>query len=728
MSIAVLCNEADLATGTGSSTETSLLEAAVEAGLDYRVERKRYPLRAVRRRREGEHWMATTHAAGPDAALIGMKGAPEQVLARVDRWVRGGRMKPLTEADKRQVTAANDRLAARGLRVLALAFKPSGGGEGPGYQGFVLAGLVALTDPIRQGVPEAIHACRRAGIRPVIITGDHARTAAAIYGELGRENGPARIFDASHVGELAGDEMKSLVRDVDVFARVSPRDKYRIVRALQASGEVVAMTGDGINDAAALRAADIGVAMGARGTDVARDVADVVLVGDDFDGIVAAIEQGRTIHANIGKSLRFLLATNVSEILVTLGGLALGIPRPMSAIQFLWINLLSDVAPALALAVEPAEPDTMTQPPRDPAAPMLPRAALVEIGRDAGILAATALAAHGIGVAGDHRGLLDPDHRPAAPRAHLPLSPRLDGQRTPARHGRGHDRGPDRGDDPAPAARAAGPHAARPGRLGAGPRRSHAPPAGARDRPKRVDQRSTERAKENAMTPSKGPRRARGRRTTGPARGPRAARRIDAERSGRRPRSRITSTEIVAVGVLNLVKSTIVTAVAGAQDVGAALAEAGVSAVRGAIRAAREIGADIGAVAREAIRGTVAAAGEIGGDVAAVARSAARGAVKAAGELGEDVATVARRAVEGSAAAAKDLGVDVAGLARSAAEGAIEAADRIGTAAGRAVRATLSGSVGGVRSLAGGARATRRRARAAATTAGPRRRKKTAAR
>jgi Ca2+-transporting ATPase len=399
MSIAVLCNEADLATGTGSSTETSLLEAAVEAGLDYRVERKRYPLRAVRRRREGEHWMATTHAAGPDAALIGMKGAPEQVLARVDRWVRGGRMQPLTEADKRQVTAANDRLAARGLRVLALAFKPSGGGEGPGYQGFVLAGLVALTDPIRQGVPEAIHACRRAGIRPVIITGDHARTAAAIYGELGRENGPARIFDASHVGELAGDEMKSLVRDVDVFARVSPRDKYRIVRALQASGEVVAMTGDGINDAAALRAADIGVAMGARGTDVARDVADVVLVGDDFDGIVAAIEQGRTIHANIGKSLRFLLATNVSEILVTLGGLALGIPRPMSAIQFLWINLLSDVAPALALAVEPAEPDTMTQPPRDPAAPMLPRAALVEIGRDAGILAATALAAHGIGVA-----------------------------------------------------------------------------------------------------------------------------------------------------------------------------------------------------------------------------------------------------------------------------------------------------------------------------------------
>ena len=403
MSVAVLCNEAELALGdgqaSGSSTERSLLDAALEAGLDYRDERDRYPLRGVRRRREGEHWMATTHDAGSEATLIAMKGAPEQVLARVDRWVRGGRLQALTPADKRQAVAANDRLAARGLRVLALAFRAAGAQEPSRYDGFVLAGLVALTDPIRQGVPEAIHACRRAGIRPVIITGDHARTAAAVYGELGRGNGHARIFDASHVGELGAEEMKALVREVDVFARVSPRDKYRIVRALQACGEVVAMTGDGINDAAALRAADIGVAMGERGTDVARDVADVVLVSDDFDGIVAAIEQGRTIQANIGKSLRFLLATNVSEILVTLGGLALGIPRPMSAIQFLWINLLSDVAPALALAVEPAEPDTMSQPPRDPATPMLPRSALLEIGRDAGILAVTALGAHGVGLA-----------------------------------------------------------------------------------------------------------------------------------------------------------------------------------------------------------------------------------------------------------------------------------------------------------------------------------------
>jgi Ca2+-transporting ATPase len=321
------------------------------------------------------------------------------VLARVDAWIQDGRAQAMSLAARREVTAMYDGLALRGLRLLALAFKPMTAMEEPTYDGLVLAGLVALTDPIRPGVPEAIRACRRAGIRPVVITGDHARTAAAVYGELGRGNGNARIFDASHLGDVGADEMRALVRHVDVFARVSPRDKYRIVRALQAGGEIVAMTGDGINDAAALRAADIGVAMGARGTDVARDVADVVLVGDDFSGIVTAIEQGRTIHSNIGKSLRFLLATNVSEILVTLGGLALGVRHPMSALQFLWINLLSDVAPALALAVEPAETDVMARPPRDPQAPLLPRSAVIEIGRDASLLAATALAAHGIGLA-----------------------------------------------------------------------------------------------------------------------------------------------------------------------------------------------------------------------------------------------------------------------------------------------------------------------------------------
>ena len=402
LQIAVLCNEATLgddgAEGRGSSTESALLSAARLAGLDYRDERRRHPLRDIRRRGERDNWMATVHDED-GRLLIAMKGAPEQVIVRCDRWLQQGVPEPLTAETRRTLLELNDQIAARGLRVLALAVGEVGALDEGCYDGLIWLGLVALTDPIRPGVADAIRACRGAGIRTVLITGDHARTAAAIYRELDLRGGPLHVFDGAHVGEVGPERLQKLVRDVDVFARVSPADKYHIVRALQGNGEVVAMTGDGINDAAALRAADIGVAMGVRGTDVARDVADVVLLTDDFAGIVAAVEQGRTIHTNIGKSLRFLLATNFSEIIVTLGALAGGVPRPMSAIQFLWINLLSDVAPALALAMEPAEADTMARPPRDPAAPILSRSALGQIARDAGLLAASTLGVHGIGLA-----------------------------------------------------------------------------------------------------------------------------------------------------------------------------------------------------------------------------------------------------------------------------------------------------------------------------------------
>jgi P-type Ca2+ transporter type 2C len=396
LSIAVLCSEAELATNgeeQGSATETALLVAARAGGIDCIEERQRFPRRAMRRRLDGDSWMATVHAAA-GADLVMVKGAPEQVLARADRWIDDGVETPLTPAARRELLTTNERVAARGLRVLALAYREIPKASEPLYEGLVWVGLVALTDPIRPGVGDAIRACRAAGIRTVLITGDHARTAAAIYRELGLGNGQPRVFDASHVGELSPDRLQRLVRDTDVFARVSPIDKHSIVRALQAGGDVVAMTGDGVNDAAALRAADVGVAMGARGTDIARDVADVVLLSDDFGGIVTAVEQGRAVHANIGRALRFLLATNFSEILVTLGALAIGGTSPMSAMQFLWINLLSDVAPALALGMEPAEADAMARPPRDAAAPMLSRHALAGVAVDAGALAATTLGVH----------------------------------------------------------------------------------------------------------------------------------------------------------------------------------------------------------------------------------------------------------------------------------------------------------------------------------------------
>jgi P-type Ca2+ transporter type 2C len=404
LAIGVLCNEAEIAEDSedirGSSTEAALLTAALDFGIDCRGLRRQYPLQELRPRRNGENWMATVHKESATERLVAVKGAPEEVLALSSSWLEGEAVQPLTHASRAEILAANGRIAASGMRVLALAFKQLSSGADATYDDFTWVGLVALSDPVRPGVREAIQACERAGIRPVILTGDQARTASAIYRDFdptGRRS--PRVFEASRLSGLDPATLVAVAAEVDVFARVSPAHKHQIVRALQAGGHVVAMTGDGINDAAALRAADIGVAMGARGTDVARDVADVVLMDDDFGSIVQAVEQGRTIHANISKALRFLLSTNFSEILVTLGALALGAARPMSAIQFLWINLLSDVVPALALAMEPPERDVMDRPPLDPHEPILTRSRLVEIGGDAALLSAATLGVHGLAVA-----------------------------------------------------------------------------------------------------------------------------------------------------------------------------------------------------------------------------------------------------------------------------------------------------------------------------------------
>jgi Ca2+-transporting ATPase len=398
LTVAALCNEADLVDGVevrGSATEGALLLAAHEAGLDYRALRDAHPVVASRPRRNGDTWMATVHGRG-DRLLTTLKGAPEDVLARANRLVTHDGVAPLDLAHRERIRARIAAIATRGLRVLGLAYADRAGGDGTHYENLVWIGLVALTDPVREGVREAIAACRRAGIRTIMLTGDHPQTAAAISRELGLRG---RVVEASALASADAARLAALTAEADVFARVSPAHKYQIVRALQAAGHVVAMTGDGINDAAALRAADIGIAMGARGTDLARDVADVVLLQDDFAALVRAVAQGRAIHANVSRSLRFLLSTNASEIMATLGALAIGMPRPLSAIQLLWINLLSDVAPALALAVEPADRAVMERPPRDPAAPMLGGADLREIAADGALLTAAALGAQAVGLA-----------------------------------------------------------------------------------------------------------------------------------------------------------------------------------------------------------------------------------------------------------------------------------------------------------------------------------------
>jgi P-type Ca2+ transporter type 2C len=389
LEVIVLCNEAELDGPTelrGSSTEGALLAAAQTAGLDYREIRGRHPLRAIRRRGSHDSWMGTVHDNGSALHVIAVKGAPEEVLTRADRWLGpDGAVLPLDAESRRAVLEANRALARRGLRVLGLAHGETSADPAP-FERLIWIGLVGLTDPVRPGVREAIEACRAAGIRTVILTGDQAQTAVAISEELGLSpDGHAHVVEPARLAGLDPAKLSQLVRSADVFARVSPSGKHEIVRSLQAGGDVVTMTGDGVNDAAALRAADTGVAMGARGTDVARDVADVVLLEDDFGALVEAVAQGRAIQANITRALEFLLATNLSEILVTLGALWTRMaPTPA---QLLWINLLSDVAPALALAIEPPDRDVMARPPRDPAAPLLDQRLLRRIALDAALIA-----------------------------------------------------------------------------------------------------------------------------------------------------------------------------------------------------------------------------------------------------------------------------------------------------------------------------------------------------
>ena len=397
LTAAILCNEAELDGDDvrGSSTEGALLAAGQLVGIDWRDVRQRYPLVLLKPRINGDHWMGTVHENGA-GRFVFVKGAPEQVLARAQHRETLGGLEPLDDASRAAITRANEGMAARGMRVLGLATRRLAPDQPVSWDGLAWLGLVGLTDPVRPGVREAIAACRVAGIRTVILTGDQGGTAAAVGQELGlASDGELRVVDATALSRMDGEMLARSVRDAHVFARVTPTDKHRIVRMLQAAGEVVTMTGDGINDAAALKAADVGVAMGGGGTDLARDVADVVLLDDNFHSIVDAIEQGRAIRDNVDRAVGFLLATNASEILLTLVTLARG-RGGMSPIQFLWINLLSDVLPALALALEPPAGDAMRRPPRDPEQPVLSRPALRGLMVDAGALTAASLIAEGL--------------------------------------------------------------------------------------------------------------------------------------------------------------------------------------------------------------------------------------------------------------------------------------------------------------------------------------------
>ncbi len=347
----------DGAVKRGSGTERALAEFAIAAGFPARGERRRARRVREERRSAERSFMVTVHDDPELGRIELMKGAPEQMVE-------------LCALDAREAAAArahNEAMASRGLRVLACAWRRLAVDDGH----FVFLGLIGLRDPPRPGVAEAIRTLRRAGIRFTMLTGDQERTAQAVAASLG--------IDADAV-----------------YSRVTPEAKVSVVRELSALGQVVAMTGDGVNDAPALRAADVGIAMGQRGTDIARAVADVVLARDDLPVIVEAVAEGRRLYDNVRRAIDYLIATNMSEVLVMiLGGLAR--EGPLQPLQLLWLNMLTDVVPALALATEPAEPGVMERPPRDPRAPLFGPPDYLRLGRASLEMAAAALSAFGVG-------------------------------------------------------------------------------------------------------------------------------------------------------------------------------------------------------------------------------------------------------------------------------------------------------------------------------------------
>ncbi|MGB3867674.1 MAG: cation-translocating P-type ATPase [Xanthobacteraceae bacterium] len=367
----------------GDPTEGALIVAARKAGLLPDMLDARYvrigevPFSSERK------LMTTIHidAERKDRVIVVTKGAPDVLLSRCSHELVGKDAIALTKARRTEIMSGNDALASEALRTLAVAFrslpnKPEGNHSfGVAIEReLVFVGLIGMIDPPRPEAREAVAQAKAAGIRPIMITGDHPKTAAVIAAELGIASGPLAMTGAE-LEAMTDDALERTVREVSVYARVNPEHKLRIVKALQRNGEIVAMTGDGVNDAPALKTADIGIAMGMTGTDVSKEAADMVLADDNFATIVAAVEEGRAIFLNIRKFLRYLLSSNIGEIMTMFFGLLFAsmiglvdsageIVLPLLATQILWVNLVTDGAPALAIGADPADSDAMRRPPR----------------------------------------------------------------------------------------------------------------------------------------------------------------------------------------------------------------------------------------------------------------------------------------------------------------------------------------------------------------------------
>jgi magnesium-transporting ATPase (P-type) len=378
--VSMLCNDAELVqdAGTwkveGDPTEGALYPFAAKIGLERNSEQAAYP-RTDTIPFESEHkFMATLHKDTAGGKIMFVKGAPEVILEHCDRQqTKDGQSAPL---DRERFLIESDRLAAQGERVLAMAWianpEVMEGNLGPADlpKNLVLLGLIGLLDPPRQEAIEAVNQCHGGGIRVTMITGDHKITAAAIAKLLNIGDGKTAITGAE-IEEMDTATLEERVRDVDVFARASPEHKLRLVKAIQANREIVAMTGDGVNDAPALKKADIGIAMGIKGTEVTKEAAEMVLADDNFASITSAVREGRTVYNNIEKAILFTLPTNVAQALVIIVAIFAGFTAPITAPQILWVNMVTSVALGLVISFEPHEPDVMKRPPRTVNRPIL---------------------------------------------------------------------------------------------------------------------------------------------------------------------------------------------------------------------------------------------------------------------------------------------------------------------------------------------------------------------
>lgn len=393
LSIAALCNDAtleyekedDIYKIVGDPTEGALITLAEKANLLKSELNEKYPRIEEIPFDADRKMMTTFHKNFIDGKIVSFtKGAPDIVLKRCNSIYLNGNVQPLTDNIRKDILNTNSNFSKDALRVLAFSYKtydkiPNDISSDNIENDVIFVGLVGMIDPPRNEAMDAIDKCKTAGINTIMITGDYKETAFAIAKELGMAESIDEAMTGEELNRISDEELKEKVKTTKVYARVSPEHKVRIVEALRANGEITAMTGDGVNDALALKRADIGVSMGITGTDVAKNTAEVILTDDNFASIVSAVEEGRIIYSNIRKFVFFLLSCNIGEILIVFLSILFNLPVPLLPIQLLWLNLITDSFPALALGVEKGEPDIMHNHPRDPEEPILDKAMITGI-------------------------------------------------------------------------------------------------------------------------------------------------------------------------------------------------------------------------------------------------------------------------------------------------------------------------------------------------------------